>query len=117
MSNRLLLKKGRIWLPSNSRFKLILLKEYHETPIGGYDGIVKTLKRLSTDFYWDSMRQDIKDFVAHCVICQQTKYTTNKPNGLLQHLPIPTSIWEDISFDFVTSLPVSGGFFSFVFGG
>ena len=56
------------------------------------------------------MRQDIKEFVAHCIVCKQTKYSTTKPNGLLQPLSIPTNVWEDILLDFVTGLPVSGVF-------
>ncbi|KAI5434724.1 hypothetical protein KIW84_021518 [Lathyrus oleraceus] len=50
ISNGLLLHKGRIWIPSTSRFKAMLLKEFHETPIGGHAGVVKTLKRLSANF-------------------------------------------------------------------
>lgn len=60
VSNGLLLHKGRIWIPSTSRFKALLLKEFHETPIGGHAGVVKTLKRLSANFCWPAMRQDIK---------------------------------------------------------
>lgn len=33
LSNGLLLRNGRIWLPSNSRFITLLLKEFHERPI------------------------------------------------------------------------------------
>lgn len=72
--------------------------------------MVKTLKRLSANFSWDSMRKDIKSFIAQCVVCQQTKYPTSKPYGLLQPLPIPSNTWEDISLDFVTGLPNSGGY-------
>lgn len=71
---------------------------------------MKTLKRLSANFYWESMRHDIKQFVGDCLVCQQTKYETSKPSGLLQPLPIPAAVWEDISLDFVTGLPNSGGF-------
>ena len=110
LSNGLLLYKGHIWIPPTSSFKVLLLKEYHETLIGGHAGIVKTLKRLSANFYWPSMRQDIKQFISECIVCQQTKYVTSKPGGLLQPLPIPTNVWEDISLDFITSLPNSNGF-------
>ena len=110
LSNGLLLHKGRIWIPSNSRFKLLLMKEFHETPIGGHAGVLKTHKRLSANFTWDSMRKDISSFIADCMICQQTKYSTQKLAGLLQPLPLPTQIWEDLSLDFVTGLPISGGY-------
>jgi len=78
--------------------------------VGGHDGVIKTLKRLSTNFYWQHMRKEIKDFVARCLVCQQTKYSTSKPSGLLQPLPIPSNVWEDISLDFITGLPLSGGY-------
>lgn len=110
ISNGLLLKEGRIWVLPNSRFKVLLMKEFHETPIGGHAGVVKTLKRLSANFYWKSMRKDIKEFVAQCMVYQQTKYSTSKPRGLLQPLPIPSNFWEVISLDFVTGLPHSGGY-------
>jgi hypothetical protein len=106
----LILFQGRIWLSPKSRFKDLLLKEFHETPVGGHAGIIKTLKRLAANFYWAEMRGDVKRFIASCVVCQQTKYSTQKPGGLLQPLPIPENVWEDISMDFVTGLPLSNGY-------
>jgi hypothetical protein len=110
LNDGLLLRCGKIWVSPTSRFKLLLLQEYHESPIGGHAGVVKTLKRLSANFFWPNMRQEVQKFIASCVVCQQTKYSTLKPGGLLQPLPIPANVWEDISLDFVTGLPLSNGY-------
>ncbi|MCH81104.1 hypothetical protein A2U01_0001883 [Trifolium medium] len=106
----LLLRRGRIWISPASRFKQLLLREFHETLVGGHAGFSKTMKRLSENFYWDNMKQEAQAFIRQCVVCQQTKYSSQKPNGLLQPLPLPNHVWEDISMDFVTGLPPSKGF-------
>lgn len=55
------------------------------------------------------MTHDIRDFISHYQTCQQVKPPSPKLGGLLQPLSIPSMIWEDISMDFVTSLPTVVG--------
>eukprot|EP00253_Pinus_taeda_P027776 PITA_27776 len=54
------------------------------------------------------MKKDILTFVVECDVCQRHKGETVKAPGTLQPLPIPTSIWTEVSMDFITSLPKSG---------
>jgi hypothetical protein len=107
--NRKLFYKGKLVLPRNSSKIPTLLQEYHSSPIGGHSGFFRTYKKLGALVYWESMKKDIQQFVASCEICQQNKYQTLSPAGLLQPLPIPTQVWKDISMDFIEGLPRSHG--------
>ncbi|MCI06617.1 transposon TF2-1 polyprotein, partial [Trifolium medium] len=68
------------------------------------------MKRLAENFYWENMKKDVQAYIRQCSTCQQTKYSTAKPNGLLQPLPLPNHVWEDLSMDFITGLPPSRGY-------
>ena len=56
------------------------------------------------------MKEDVKKFVIVCSICQQAKSANTLLAGLLQPLPIPNQIWEDITMDFITGLLISHGY-------
>lgn len=103
--NNKLFYKERLVVPEHPTLKQKLLAEMHESLSGGHGGYLKTLKRLTLNFYWPRMKHDVKLYIQNCLVCQHTKYQTL----LLQPLPIPTRVWEDISLDFIVGLP-SGPF-------
>lgn len=103
----LLFFKGRLVIPSDSHLRHKLMFEFHSTAIGGYAGVARTYHRLASNFFWRQMRRDVQSFVATCQTCQQMKDTHLHPAGLLQPLPIPDQVFEDITMDFVTCLPGS----------
>ena len=106
----LLWYQGRLVLPTGSRHKLMVIHEFHNTPIGGHSGALRTYKRVPANFYWVGMKRDILEYVRHCDVCQRSKYDSQTPGGLLQLLPIPDRVWEDVSMDFIEGLPSSNGF-------
>ena len=83
--------------------------EFHNSPLGGHSGFLKTYHRVKKEFFWDGLKSDIQKFVAECLVCQQNKVETIKTPGLLQPLSIPSQRWEDVSMDFITGLPKSEG--------
>jgi transposase InsO family protein len=105
-----LLYQGRLVIGAKSTLIPKLLKEFHETPIGGHSGFLRTYRHVAENLYWVGMQKTIGDYVRACDICQRHKYETTTPGGLLQPLPIPNAVWEDISIDFITGLPKSKGF-------
>lgn len=96
-------------IPSNSFIRNQLLEEFHSSPLGGHAGVARTFHRVSSNFYWKNMHQDVKNFVKICQICQQMKDTHHAPADLLQPLPIPEMVFEEIAMDFITCLPSSKG--------
>ncbi|WRX21060.1 Integrase [Theobroma cacao] len=52
-----------------------------------------------------SMKRDVAEFVAKCLVCQQVKAGHQRPIGTLQSLPIPKWKCEHVSMDFVLGLP------------
>lgn len=56
------------------------------------------------------MKTDVDSYVKQCSICKHTKHSHDHLAGLLQPLPIPAGVWQDVSMDFVEGLPKSEGY-------
>lgn len=53
------------------------------------------------------MHTSVKEYEVARDKCQRAKYESLLPTGLLQYLPIPSQIWEDVSINFINGLPRS----------
>lgn len=97
--------KSRLVIPDYPDLKSKILADTHDSPTGGHGSYFKTLKRIAANFYWPCLKHDFKLFVQNCLICQQHKYETLAAAGLLQPLPLPNRVWEDICLNFIVGLP------------
>lgn len=60
---KLLWRNNTITVPSNSTLREQILHEYHNTPIGGHTGSLRTYARIAHQFYWTGLLKDVKNFV------------------------------------------------------
>ena len=95
----------RIVVPNVLAARMNLLYEFHDHPTAGHVGVKSTFRALASIFYWEGMLEFTETYVRTCLKCQTAKAVTQKPAGLLQSLKIPTTRWEHLSMDFITSLP------------
>lgn len=98
--------KGRIYLSKNSVLISDIIEQYHNST---HEGFHKTLQRIRSTFYSPNLRNKVRSFIQQCEVCQRHKAENTLPAGLLQPLPIPNRIWEEISMDFIDGLPNSKG--------
>jgi deoxyuridine 5'-triphosphate nucleotidohydrolase len=82
-----------------------IMRELHDAPTSGHFGIEKTIANIQREYWWPTVRRDVKQYVRTCAACQRNKPSQQAPAGLLQPLPIPDGRWSDIGMDFVGPLP------------
>ena len=80
------------------------MQEKHGGGLAGHFGQDKTYAQLSSFYYFQGMRTDVKKFVEKCRIFQYAKGRSQNA-GLYQRLPIPSRPWDVMSMDFVLGLP------------
>ena len=75
----------------------------------GHPGEWKTIELISREYWWPGITEFIKAYVKGCTTCQTTKI--RPPVKVpLQPNEVPSGIWETITMDFITDLPVLLGY-------
>jgi len=99
--------RDHLYVPAHQPLRLAIMRENHDAPATGHPGRSKIHELITRRYHWPSMRKEIAPYVANCHICQRSRTTDYAPFGILRPLSIPYRPWQDISMDFVTSLPWS----------
>ena len=99
-----MLYKNRLYVPNIPEIKLMILNEVHKSPYSGHPSYQKLITMLRKSYLWTNMKNEVVEYIARCIECQQVKVEHQHPTGLLQPLPIPYWKGKMISLDFITRL-------------
>ncbi|MDD9340752.1 MAG: transposase family protein, partial [Providencia heimbachae] len=70
-----------------------ILYHYHNLPLAGHTGYLKTLHRIKRQLSWKGMTKDVKRYCEECLGCQRTKTSS--------HLrPAPLELFERVNKPF-----------------
>ena len=94
-----------MYVPNIPEIKLLILNEVHKIPYSGHPGYQKMITMLRKYFFLPNMKNEVAEFLARCMECQQVKAEHRHLARLLQPLPIPEWKWEVINTDFIRGLP------------
>lgn len=97
----------RICVPTGDARNL-LLHIYHDDQM--HMGINKTASSLALAFYWPSMKQDIRRYIAGCESCLRAKPSHRPQQGLTMPLTAPARPWLDLTMDLLSGLPEADGY-------
>lgn len=87
--------------------KAQILREFHDAPVGGHQGIVRTYDRIRKYRTWTGMKKDIEDYIRKCASCQKNKITQNKTKMPLVITPTPQGVFDRCDIDIVGPLTVT----------
>jgi hypothetical protein len=99
------LYNGKRYVRQEQQRKLI--KEVHESKLGGHMGIAKTIFKVRRSYDFPGLRKRVEEVVRECDLCNRSKSARHKPYGLLQPLPVAERPWSSVTMDFITKLPLS----------
>lgn len=91
--------------PSNNAEKIKIIKENHASSIAGHSGIERTYRRLLDNYYWKSMKNDVKEFINSCKECQENKTNRHPIRAPMEITTTCNKPFEVVALDIVGPLP------------
>lgn len=109
-SQSMLRRHGKLVVKNDEAWRHRIIELFHCSTFGGHSGVGATYKRVAALFYWKRLEKQTRQVLRECDVCQRCKYDASASLGLLQPLPNPSVVWEEVNMDFIEGLPKSSGY-------
>jgi len=87
--DRVMLKKGKVYVPKDKALRVEIIRLHHYMPIGGHGGQWKMVELVGRNFWWPEVTREVKQYVEGCNTCQRNKDCTEQLAGKLMPNSIP----------------------------
>lgn len=104
--NKIIVCLGDIINPEFNKREQII-KEFHESTMGGHKGISKTDWRIRAIYYWPGMKMEIGNFITKCQNCQRNKIIRTSMRQSMRITDTPKQPFDKIQIGIVGPLPVT----------
>lgn len=83
-----------------------VLKDFHDSPLGGHLGMSKTYQRIRRQYKWKNMQRDVNEYIRNCIPCQRNKCSlrTKMPMEITDTANSP---FDKVYLDIVGPLPIT----------
>ena len=97
----------KVYLEDNPETRQQVLKEIHNTPVGGHPGISNTWDLVNRRYEGPKLHQFVENYIKGCSKCQETKVITHMKRTPLYHFDtyMEQELFQYISMDLITNLP------------
>ncbi|EZG43037.1 integrase core domain protein [Gregarina niphandrodes] len=93
----MLVRRGRAYVPPQWTRRVV--QHYHDKGVGTHAGVVRTYRRSQELFWWPRQLQDIREYIAACLVCQRRRGGTERLQGLARAFPA-NQVFETIHIDY-----------------
>jgi transposase InsO family protein len=87
-----------------TKLRSLIMKQLHDTRLGGHLGVTKTLARIKQRFYWPGCKKDVKLWCKKCNCCAQKNGLKTK--AAMQHVPVGVPL-QKVALDVMGPFPTS----------
>nr|XP_034195210.1 uncharacterized protein LOC117611386 [Osmia lignaria] len=87
--------------------QLQIIREAHDSLIGGHKGVTKTYKRIRAKYQWPEMHNEIRNYIRKCPSCQEEKLVRAKTRQPMLITDTPIEPFDKVALDTVGPLPLT----------
>lgn len=83
-----------------------IMYEYHDAPVGGHQGVQRTIKRIRLAHNWRGLTRDVEDYISKCKQCQKNKLSKHNKAPMVI-TDTPSQPFEKCALDIVGPLTIT----------